>query len=44
MKPKKLLKPVSAKFAKIGDPAKALEALEMMTKIDQKKTDRRRRR
>ncbi|MEE7654243.1 DUF6651 domain-containing protein, partial [Raoultella planticola] len=26
-----------AKFAKIGDPTKALEALDMMTKIDQKK-------
>ncbi|EMV5035364.1 DUF6651 domain-containing protein [Escherichia coli] len=26
-----------AKFAKIGDPEKALEALDMMTKIDQKK-------
>ena len=26
-----------ANFAKIGDPTKALEALEMMTKIDQKK-------
>jgi hypothetical protein len=25
-----------AKFAGIGDPAKAIEALEMMTKIDQK--------
>jgi hypothetical protein len=37
VKPKKLLRPILAKFAKIGDPTKALEALEMMTKIDQKK-------
>ena len=37
MKAKEAAEANLAKFANISDPTKALEALEMMTKIDQKK-------